>query len=240
MPKPTVGVIIPTFNHKQYIDSAIESVFNQDVLPDYLIIVDDGSSDGTYEYVSDKYDDCSLFSMSGVHHEKSLGPAAARNTGIKALWDKVDVFFFLDSDDIYEENKISQSIKKWGEAPDMIGCVYSDYLTLNSNGLKLQQFKEVYSRERMLQECLPNCDSLITKKALEQVGLFDESLRVCEDLDLWLRISEKLMLVHIPEPLLTIRIGEHSSSSSVSKDLWQKCYSRVFDKMKQRIGGQAN
>lgn len=249
---PLVTAVIPTHNHEHWVCDAVKSVANQDYPRKRIVVVDDGSTDKSTEAVlsilhsvqtpPEQGDVWSAWGRVGstitmvqrlpVAH----GPSFARNLGIAVAKDETDVFAFLDSDDIYEPGKISKSVRVLLTAPDHIGVVYSDYDTLRPDGLRLRQYKEPYSRERLLQECIVNCDSLVTRKALEQCGTFDESLRVCEDFDLWLRISEKFMFSHIPESLVTIRVGQHSSTSQVANATWTSCYNRVFEKLKQRNG----
>lgn len=254
---PAVTVILPLHNHAQWIGGAISSVVDQDYPNKRIIVVDDGSTDNSAEAVMDLLDGTKTPSNQGepkVCHgtvrgsdtglmlcrfQEARGPSFARNWGLKVGWDGADVFTFLDSDDEYLAGKISKSVAKWLEAPESIGVIFSDYDTLNNSGLRLRQYKEPYSRQRLFQECLANADSLISKAAFEKCGFFDENLRVAEDYDFWLRAAEHFILVHIPESLLTIRVGEHSSSSQVPSEIWQQNYGRVMQKAQERARGQA-
>lgn len=251
-----VTAVIPVHNHCLWVNDAIDSVARQDYPDKRISVVDDGSTDSSFDSVVKR-----LYKPQGRQYEngvvqvlgklmhtdvlmmvsrlpKAGGPAAARNFGINVGWEDTDVFALLDSDDMYEPGKISKSMEVFKDAPDQVGVVYSDFDTLNPDGLRLRQWKEPFSRERLVRECLVNCDSLVSKKALEACGLFDETLRVCEDYDLWLRISERFVLVHIPESLVQIRVGPHSSSSSVAKPLWEENYRRVMMKAQARANGQ--
>ena len=82
--------------------------------------------------------------------------------------------------------------------------------------------------------CIGTSTAVIERSVFDDIGRFDETLPACEDYDLWLRISEQLMLLHIPESLLTIRVGPHSSSATVPTETWKQCYARVFEKAKAR------
>ncbi len=177
------------------------------------------------------------------YHAK--GPAFARNRAVEqalavfhSQTSPLECLFFCDSDDIYLDDKVKKSIEEYLQDPT-IDAVYSDYYTLNeslpySTFPLFPQYKPSFSRERLLRECIVNCDSMVSTKAFLEVGGFDESLRTCEDYDFWLRLSEKYRIVHLPELLLQIRVGHHSSSSTVSKEAWQKNYTRVFEKLKER------
>jgi glycosyltransferase involved in cell wall biosynthesis len=250
---PAVSVIIPLHNHEKWVNNALDSVLTQSYPNKRIVVVNDGSTDGSLKKVVDRLyrprgpekqgepwvcqgkarpnmdTDVMVCSFSQAH-----GPSFARNWGVKVSWEGSDAFCFLDSDDYYMPNKIARSVAKWQEQPDYIGAVYSDYDTLGETGLRLRQYKEPFSRMRLIQECLVNCDSLVSKRAFSVVGLFDEELRTCEDYDLWMRISEHFLIVHLPEPLLTIRVGSHSSSSTIAREAWQKNWNRVMAKAKSR------
>lgn len=248
---PSVTAVIPCHNHVQWVLDAIESVASQNYKNKRIVVVDDGSTDGSFERVADSLykprrltdKDVRIAVGRTPNHpvdliiyrfETASGPSFARNHGIKAAWDGTDIFAFLDSDDMYEPGKISQSVERFMEAPQLVGAVYSDYDTLSPKGTRFREYKEPYSRARLVQECIVNCDSLVNKAALGAAGLFDEELRVCEDFDLWLRISESHTLVHIPESLVTIRVGSHSATGNVQKDVWEACYKRVMQKTHER------
>lgn len=252
-PMPVVTAVIPVHNHKNWINEAVDSVACQDYRPLRIVVVDDGSTDGSAEAVlnslyrprepaqqGEPWAALGRLTKWGVdvmvqRFNEAHGPAFARNWGMQVGWDGTDLFAFLDSDDLYLAGKISRSVAKFVDAPDHIGAVYSDYETLRPDGLRLMQYKEPFDRAKLLRECIVNCDSLVSRKAIEVCGVFDESLRVCEDFDLWLRVSEHFILVHLPEPLLTIRVGPHSSSATLKSEVWQRCYSRVFEKAQQRM-----
>jgi glycosyltransferase involved in cell wall biosynthesis len=168
-----------------------------------------------------------------LRHDTPKGPAAARNAGMR-LFPDADLYALLDSDDLYAPDKVEKSKRVFEEGGSDVGVVYSDFETIRSDGLILRQHKEPFSRARLIEECIINCDSVVSRNAVEAAGGFDESLRVCEDLDLWLRLTERYLAVHIPEALVGIRIGAHSSTATVRSDLWKACHARVFQKLKGR------
>jgi glycosyltransferase involved in cell wall biosynthesis len=209
-----------------------------------LVVVDDGSSDGSWDEVrsamagTEEHAGGVRGRLCGIpavllRHDSPRGPAAARNSGIRSAWGWADCFALLDSDDEYLPGKVEESVAAM-EADPMVGVVYTDYLTVAPDGLVTREFKEPYSRERLTRECVVNCDSLVTKAALEAAGLFDESLRVCEDYDLWLRVTEHRLAHHVPKALVSIRVGGHSSTSTVNREVWEGCHRRVFEKLGQR------
>lgn len=252
MPEPIVTIIIPCHNHAKWVNEAVDSAASQDYPFKRIVVVDDGSTDGSADLVLKR-----LYKPRGPEvqgepfaaagklttwdtqvmiqrFKSSHGPSFARNWGMKVGWDGTDIFAFLDSDDTFSGGKITKSVAKFTEG---VGAVYSDYDTLNDAGLRLRQFKEPFSRQRLVRECIVNCDSLVSKQAIFECGGFDESLRCCEDFDLWLRVSEKFLIYHLAESLVTVRVGTHSSSATVDKSVWNACYSRVFAKMQERLQG---
>ncbi len=249
-----VSCIIPVFNHEKWVKQAIDSMIKQDYPNKRIVLIDDGSQDNSFGEILSILEEKRIIKadsepeiMAGhiskvpvlaCKFSKNYGPSIARNYGIKTAWEGSKYFAFVDSDDFYNEGKISKSIALM-EENQLIGVVYSDYTTMNIHtGFKQRQFKEPFSYSRLIRECIVNNDSVISKKAFETVGLYEEDLRVCEDYSLWLRIAEKMMMVHIPEDLITIRVGKHSSTSTVSKETWEKCYSQVFERAKKRANGQ--
>jgi glycosyltransferase involved in cell wall biosynthesis len=258
VPQPLVTAVVPLHNHADWVRDAVWSVAKQDYPRKRMVVVDDGSTDGGHRRVlgllggtavpqTSKPENSELWcgDLNGtelflLRYETAHGPSFARNRGMELLPCETpdDLFAFLDSDDYYQPGKISKSVAEFARYPGKVGVVYSDYDTLRPDGLRLRQFKEPFTRERMLVECLPNCDSLISARAIADCDGFDEDLRVCEDLDLWLRISEKYLVTHLPESLVTIRVGQHSSTATVRNETWQANYRRVFEKLRERSQGR--
>lgn len=256
MKLPLVTAIIPVHNHEKWANDAIASVIKNHYQNKRIVVVDDGSTDKSLSNIfklvrnAHKIDlpknndepksihkgsisfDKSITDIIVVSFNRAYGPSFARNYGIRTAWEGTDLFAFLDSDDLYEEQKIAQSVIAWQKQPQLIGVVYSDYSTFGADGILHRQFKEPFSINRLMQECIINCDSLVSKLALEKCGLFDESMRVCEDYKLWCILSKKFMSVHIPQSLVKIRVGEHSATSQVSKSIWQECYNKVMNEFR--------
>ncbi len=251
---PVVTAVIPCHNHERWIGGAISSIAQQTYPKGNLriMVVDDGSTDNS---IACAFTDSKANLQTDITHADGVrqlcgningiplillarpvagGPSVARNLGILAGSDGTDIFAFLDSDDEYHERKIEASVSKFIRS-EKVGAVYSDYDTLSvTTGNKIREFKEPFSCDRLMQECIVNCDSLILKDALVKCGGFDEEMRVCEDYDLWMRISERYVIHHIPESLVTIRVGDHSSSAKIQTDIWNQNWQRVRIKAQQR------
>lgn len=217
---PRVTVIIPCYNRARWVGQAVTSALSQDY-PCRVVVIDDGSSDGSADAVP-KRPEVTVLRLETPH-----GPSFARNHGIRDTFGTTEVFAFLDSDDFYRPGKISKSVAKLA---DGVAVVYSDYDTLREDGLLQREWKEPFSRARLFRECVVSSHALVTKRALEVCGFFDEDLRVCEDYDLWLRLSNKFAVEHIPESLVTMRVGSHDSTATVKKEVWEASWRRVREK----------
>lgn len=250
MQEPQVTTIIPVHNHEKWVMQAINSIVNSSYRKNRIIVINDGSSDSSYQVVLDSLKDCqkvtfpkndepkSIYrgSINGIgilaiSFHKAYGPSFARNYGIKTAWDGTDLFALLDSDDYYEPTKIEESINVWLKAPGVIGIVYSDYSTFGPDGIFHRQFKEPFSYNRLKRECIINCDSVFSKIALEKCGLFPEEMRVAEDYFLYSKILKNFVAFHLPLDLLKIRIGHHSSTSTVPKEVWETCYRKAMESL---------
>lgn len=255
---PIVTAIVPVHNHELWCQGALLSLVNQKYPALRLAVIDDGSTDNSWNKCLELCNKVKKLPLSGngepiellgaeiegyqiilARLSKSYGPSAARNYGIKTGWDGTDLFAFLDSDDEYLPGKIRKSVDKWLEFPQLIGEIYSDYITANIvSGLECREFKPGYTKEHLLRECIINMDSLVAKWAIAKVGEFDPEIRVAEDYDMHLRLSEVSLICHIPEALVKIRVGRHSSTDTVSKEQWEQNYRRVMEKLQQRMSNR--
>ena len=252
MSLPRVTILIANYNDEEYIDNAIESAVNQDYPgPLTICIVDDGSEDDSWDIISSYFDNkdgdiltkenAGRFGHTNFIAIKSVnsGPSEARNVGIRQTLEDTDIYAILDSDDEMYEYKLSRCISVFERGEGMIGVVYGDYDTFHVNSNRtIREFKEPYSRKRLVQECIVHSGSLILKEALESVleetGFYDKTMRTCEDYDLWMRISEKYIIAHVPESLTKVRVTGDNSSFVVDQEVWRKNWLRVMEKMQSR------
>lgn len=188
--EPAVSVVIPAYNAARHIGAALESVFTQ-TFPDYeVIVINDGSPDTPdLERALEPYRSRIIY----IEQENS-GPSAARNCGI--LKARAPYVAFLDSDDIWESNFLSEQMKSLREDPSL-DLVYADALLFGEGvppGLTFMQAAR--SHGPVTFESLVRFDcSIITscvtarKTALVDAGLFDPKFIRSEDYDLWLRMA---------------------------------------------------
>ncbi|MDH5325173.1 MAG: glycosyltransferase family 2 protein [Gammaproteobacteria bacterium] len=208
-----VSVIIPSYNRAHCIERALCSVFEQNSLPQQVIVVDDGSTDRTQALIRHKYPQVRLISQS------NRGVSAARNAGIAAA--DTEFIAFLDSDDAWLPHKLQRQVAWMQDHPD---CVFSHTEEIwIRNGVRVNPMnKHRKSGGLIYSHCLPLCvispsSVIIRRVLLEQVGGFDETLPACEDYDLWLRICSRFPVAFLEEPLL-LKYGGHADQ--LSRKYW--------------------
>jgi glycosyltransferase involved in cell wall biosynthesis len=228
-------------------------VVEQDYSNKRIMVIDDGSKDNSYEAVIGMSDgnvaippeshenlnaiECNGVSIFIVRNSEGTGPSAARNKGIELMWEHTDYFCMLDADDEYLPGKLSKSVAKMDADPGNIGIVYTDALIRNvQKNTIIQEFRQPYSREALEQECIISNTPLINKASLEKHGLYDVGMRTAEDWDLWLRITDSFMAVHIPEPLHIYSVTGRNSSDVVPPEVWQRNWQIIRERLAQRYG----
>lgn len=205
---PLVSVIIPAYNRKAYVQEAIDSVLAQ-TYPHYeIIVIDDGSTDGTGEALAARYGD-----RINYHWQENRGESAARNWGIQMA--RGQYIALLDSDDLWYPNKLSTQVKWIVDRPE-VGILSCLGETIDSSGralpgmllglkaIGLDDFYEALYRENILGG--GGSQVILSREAIDHVIGFDESIRYGEDWELWLRIAAIAAIDCVPEVLCRIRI----------------------------------
>ena len=212
-----ISVIIPTFNRKHTLQRAIDSVLAQTFKPYEIIIVDDGSKDGTKEWLLLNYPSVQYI------HQPNNGVSSARNKGIQisqGSW-----IALLDSDDEWMPEKLEYQSRFLEMNRDSSFC-HTNEIWIR-NGVRVNQMKKhkKYGGD-IFKHCLDICrispsSSIIKKDVFEEVGAFDESLTVCEDYDLWLRVTAKFNILFLDEPLIKKYGGHPDQLSRVPEGIEQ-------------------
>ena len=206
-----ISVVIPTYNRIALVERAIDSVLRQSIKPFDIIVVDDGSDDGTSEMIKKKYRSINLV------QQQNSGVSAARNNGIKHA--KGDWISLLDSDDEWTGKKLENQVDRLIKNPDYHFC-HTNEIWIR-NGVRVNQKKRHQKYGGYIfDKCLDICrispsSTLFKKNILEHVGWFDTQLSVCEDYDLWLRITADYKILFVDE-LLIIKYGGHTDQLSQS------------------------
>lgn len=209
---PKVSVIIPTYQRAHVVSQAIESVLAQTYRDYEIIVVIDGSTDNTEEVLARFGDKITVIC------QKNKGLAGARNTGIRAS--QGQYIAFLDDDDLWVSNKLEKQLAYFETNPT-IGLVYSDGFFFNEKGVLPDKWTSVYPPPQIWhfltlfeRNVILVSTVVVRRECLDKVGLFDETLRSCEDYDLWLRIIEKFSIYFLNEPLGFYRQSPNSLQSN--------------------------
>ena len=207
---PKLSVIIPTYNRLPMLKEAVDSVLTQDFEDMELIIVDDGSTDGTAEEIK-RYGGRVKF----IQHSENKGVSTARNRGV--LQARGKLIAFLDSDDLWVKGKLKIQAAFLDDNPHYSIC-YTDEIWIRKGKRVNPMHKHAKYSGWIFEKCLPLCtispSSVMMRKTLfSKVGLFDEALPVCEDYDLWLRVSARFPIFFINQKLI-IKRGGHPDQLS--------------------------
>jgi glycosyltransferase involved in cell wall biosynthesis len=192
------------------VKEAVDSVLKQDFEDFELIVVDDGSTDGTGEGIKRYGGRVRL-----LQHSENRGVSASRNNGI--LHAKGKYIAFLDSDDLWVKGKLKIQVAFLDENPHYPLC-YTDEIWIRRGTRVNPKIKHTKYSGWIFEKCLPLCtispSSAVMRKTLfSKVGLFDEALPVCEDYDFWLRVSARFPIFFINKKLIVKR-GGHSDQLS--------------------------
>ena len=210
---PKVSVILPTYNRLPMLKEAMDSVLAQNFEDMELIVVDDGSTDGTAEEMKRYGGRVKL-----IQHSRNRGVSAARNKGI--LHARGKYIAFLDSDDLWVKGKLRIQVSFLDDNPHYPIC-YTDEIWIRRGKRVNPMIKHAKYSGWIFEKCLPLCimspSSVMMKRTLfSKVGLFDEALPVCEDYDFWLRVSARFPIFFIDRKLIVKRGGHPDQLSQRS------------------------
>ena len=199
-----VSVIIPTYNRKHTLSRAIESIISQTIKPLEIIIVDDGSDDGTREWIKQEYPFIQYL------NQNNSGVSASRNRGIFSA--NGNWIAFLDSDDEWIPEKLERQLSILRSDKEAVFCHTNEIWIRNGTRVNQMKKHEKYGGY-IFEKCLDMCrispsSSIIKKEVFDHIGYFDESLIVCEDYDLWLRIAAHYKVLFLDQPLIK-KYGDH-------------------------------
>lgn len=212
--RPLVSVILPTYNRCQWLPQAIESVLGQTYAPLELIVVDDGSTDGTPDLLKTYGSDIRVI------RQANTGVSGARNAGIRAA--RGELIALLDSDDQWLPQKLKHQVAYFQAACQAMICQTEEIWIRNGKRVNPKKRHRKFSGiifEKTLPLCLVSPSAVMMRAALfQEVGLFDEDLPACEDYDLWLRICWKYP-VHLIRMPLIVKHGGHPDQLSAMPEL---------------------
>lgn len=226
MPSP-ISIIIPTYNRLGMVLRALDSVLNQSYNNFEVIVVDDGSTDRTADCIS-RYHDSRIRYV----YQDHKGVSVARNLGVRQACG--DWICFLDSDDVWRRHKLGEQIQFHFSHPNCFISQTDDVWIRNSktvNKKKIHTIREGDIFHQSLRLCLLCCSSVMMRKSLflEQGG-FDESLKTCEDYDLWLRVLVQHPVGFVKKKLVT-KFGGHADQLSKAYPMMDEYRVRTLEKL---------
>ena len=213
-----VSVIIPTYNREKFISECVQSVLAQTLPAREIIIVDDGSTDATYNILRDLGFNSLSTKKTVLRYffQQNRGVSSARNLGIKEA--RSEYIALLDSDDLWLKSKLDRQVSAFQNDTQSSRLCHTDEIWIR-NGVRVNQHKKHKKHGgNVFQSCLKLCcispsSAMMHRSVFEDFGFFDEDLPACEDYDFWLRYSVKEDVNFIDEPLI-IKKGGHSDQLS--------------------------
>lgn len=216
-----VSAIIVTYNRAAFLKEAIDSVLAQTYFQknpgDWeLLVIDDGSNDGTRELV-ESY--CQRSENIRYHYTEHRGVSPARNLGLNLA--QGEFIAFLDSDDLWLKEKIQVQLSYLKAFPEAMFCLTEEIWIRHGRRVNQARKHQKYSGwvlDKVLPLCLLSLSSaMFRRRMFDEIGQFDESLPVCEDYDLGIRIALRYPYHFLPSPLI-IKRGGHPDQ--LSRKYW--------------------
>jgi glycosyltransferase involved in cell wall biosynthesis len=227
MSGPLVSVVIPAFNATRFIREALASIVQQEYEPLEIVVVDDGSSDGTGE-VARAFGACST-----VIEQPNRGPAAARNRGIAAA--RGSLLAFLDADDLWPDGKLALQVPRLtrdSSVDVLLGQIRYEALDDRTlDGIRFDEPEGVLTSVNL-------GAGVFRRSVFDRVGLFDESLRFSEDQDWFLRAREAGVGIAVLADV-TLRYRLHAGNMTRGKSARELALARVLKKSLDRRRGAA-
>ena len=215
--KPLISILIPLYNNVKFIEEAIDSAFSQTYPNIEVLVLDDGSTDGSKERVeklAQKYKNLSHLSRENKGVCASLNELLALSNG--------EYVRIIGSDDVLTKDSV-ELLYNHISKDDSVGLVSGLSIIINQKGQKVEQknddktggFKDILFKKMIRRNCICSPSILFRKSIIEKVGLFDEKLRL-EDWDYWLRILNAGFKIHeIQRNVIQYRVHETNTSKNL-------------------------
>jgi glycosyltransferase involved in cell wall biosynthesis len=205
-----ISVIIPTYNSGIFISEAIHSVLRQTCTDYEIIVIDDGSTDNTRGIIENNFPQIRYFYI------PNQGAASARNYGIRRA--RGEFIAFLDADDLWLPEKLEKQLKVFNADQELM-LVFTEHRGFDTTGFRETIFLK---KERLMKGdivkniffyshvALPTV--MVRRQVFQEIGYFDDNLKVAEDDNLWMRIALKYRIHLLDEVLVHCRFTENSLS----------------------------
>ncbi len=219
-----VSVIIHTYNNEKFIEETVESVLKQTYNDYEIIVVDDGSVDGTHDALIPYMKDIRY------HYKENGGIASAKNAGINLS--SAEFIAFLDHDDLWVSDKLRIQMDYFDANPQ-VGLVYARYTSFRGDRELRTKPEKGYSGwvfKRLISKSFIQTSTVAVKRGcLDAVGPFDESLKLADEYDMFLRIAKRFQCGFVDKVLTRYRI--HDANASRNNLLFAEENLRVYKKI---------
>jgi len=224
-----VSIITPSFNQANYLEQTLRSVLEQDYARIEYIVIDGGSTDGSVEIIR-KYKDRFAYWVS----EKDNGQAEAINKGLVRA--KGEIVAWLNSDDYYLPNTISEVVKGFEENPDVV-MVYGNVLAVDEQGqtTNVLKYKQLSFEDLLCFQIIGQPSVFFRRAALEKAGLLDTSLHFLLDHHLWLRIAGQGKILYVPQTWSAARYHAEAKNRAKAAEFGREAF-RILDWVKSQPG----
>jgi len=237
----TVSVIMPCFNHAQFIRESADSILGQTHADLELVIVDDCSTDTSWEVISGVAAGDSRVRI--IRHERNQGLTQSRNDALAVA--RGEWIAFCDSDDVWETNKLTVQLGLLRDTPGY-DAVYSDTTIIDENGCFTgRRFSELFPPpnppsgwlfpDLVLRNFINIPSVLMRRKCFETVGPFDDDLKWIQDWWYWLKLSRSHQWLYSSEPVARYRI-HGGSTNLVHKRAYSANRWKAFRRILQDYG----
>ena len=213
---PLISIVVPTWNRKDYLRICIQSLLAQSYPNCEIVIVDDGSTDGTGDMIAAEFPQVRYI------YQENAGTAAAKNHAVQEA--RGEYVVFNDSDDVFLPHAV-ESLFNALPAPDALACCYGTYHTIDADGNRLPTRHKIaflpsgtITGELLRHIIVTNCGTMIPRKLFLGTGGFDRNLKVAEDYQLFLKLAVQVPFYAVQEPIyLRRRHQSNLSSASYAK-----------------------
>lgn len=229
---PLVSVVVPCYNHENFVQECIQSVIDQDYQHIELIIIDDGSTDRSVQKIEEMYQACERrFVRFEFRHRPNKGLCATLNEALE--WCEGIYFSPSASDDILVIQKISSQVNAFKNNHNIVAVFTGIFLIDQDKNILATKgsrekftFKDVFLRTQLM----PGQAVMLVTKEIKQIGGYDESIKI-EDLDLFLRLGEQgFWFLSIETPLVYYR--KHGNNLSGNHQIMLDAIYTILEKYK--------
>ncbi len=219
---PKVSVLLTCFNHIAFLPEALDSIRLQTFSDFEIIAIDDGSTDGTRDWLNENAKDCIL-----IFNEENLGTYGSLNRALSQA--SGEFIAILNDDDVWLPDKLSRQIELF-EANDKIGLIHTDGHFIDGEGLEIEgsplgfDFPKTETgnvlQALLYQNKIIASASLIRKECFDRLGGFNDAYFGSGDWEMWLRIAEEYVVGYVSEELTKYRVHGANASHKLDR-IWQ-------------------